>query len=189
MSSIPIVLTPQRFQDDRGWFSETYNLNRFDDLVGGDVRFVQDNHSFSQRSYTLRGLHFQRPPHPQAKLVMCLAGTIWDVAVDLRSGSPTYFQWTAAELSAEGGRQIFIPVGFAHGFISLTENAEVTYKCSDYYAPGFEDGLVWDDPTLAIDWPLGKGAPLLSPKDAALGGADDFISPFVYDGNPMVPLS
>ncbi len=121
---IPQRIVPARHGDARGWFMESYNRRRLAEQ-GIDVDFVQDNHSFSARKGTLRGLHFQVPPEPQAKLVRCLAGAIWDVAVDVRAGSPTYGQWVAAELTAAGGEQLFVPVGFAHGFVTLTDNAEV----------------------------------------------------------------
>ena len=184
---VPQRLIPARHGDARGWFTESYNRARLAER-GILEDFVQDNHSFSAQRGTLRGLHFQLPPHAQAKIVRCLAGAIWDVAVDLRAGSPTYGQWLAAELTAAGGEQLYIPAGFAHGFLTLTDNAEVAYKASDYYAPDCEAGIAWDDPDLAIDWPLAGLAPVLSGKDTGLPRLCDFASPFAYDGAPMREL-
>ena len=167
MSPVRLV-KPKRFNDDRGWFSEIYNQQVFAKL-GINAGFVQDNHSFSQATGTIRGLHFQRPPHAQDKLVRCIRGRIYDVAVELRRGSPTYGKYVGAELSAENGLQLYIPMGFAHGFATLEPDCEITYKVSDFYAPETEGGLRWDDPVIAIDWHLPVGiAPLLSAKDAVL---------------------
>ena len=138
------LIETRRFGDARGWFMESYSAKRYAEL-GVTVTFVQDNHSMSQPVGVLRGLHFQRPPHAQDKLVRCVRGRIWDVAVDVRSGSPTYGRWVAAELSAENGRQLFVPVGFAHGFITLEPDTEVEYKVSDVYAADCEGGLIWNE--------------------------------------------
>ncbi|MCW8843494.1 MAG: dTDP-4-dehydrorhamnose 3,5-epimerase, partial [Rhodobacteraceae bacterium] len=146
-----------------------------------DVDFVQDNHSLSSQVGTLRGLHFQAPPHAQAKLVRCGRGAIFDVAVDIRQGSPTYGQWVGYELSAQNGAQLFIPEGFAHGFVTLRPESEVVYKCSTYYAPDTEGALIWDDAQIGIDWPL-SGAPILSDKDAAAPRLGDLQSPFTWTG-------
>lgn len=188
MSSPVKLLKPKRFADERGWFCETYNESQF--LAAGiPVRFVQDNHSMSRGVGVLRGLHFQTPPRAQAKLVRCVRGRIFDVAVDVRRGSPTYGRWVAAELSAESGEQLFVPVGFAHGFLTLEPNTEVIYKVSDVYAPQCDGGIRWDDPTIGVRWPLANGAaPQLSPKDAALPPLTAFDSPFAYDGQPLGPL-
>jgi dTDP-4-dehydrorhamnose 3,5-epimerase len=187
MSPVKLI-KPKRFEDDRGWFSEIYNQKSFADM-GINVQFVQDNHSLSKPVGTVRGLHFQRPPHGQDKLVRCIAGRILDVAVDLRKGSPTYGHYVAAELSSENGYQLFIPIGFGHGFATLEPNCEITYKVSDTYAPDCDGGIKWDDATIAIDWKLPAGiAPTLSGKDAVLPLLKDFDSPFVYDGNPLLPL-
>ncbi|MGJ8547382.1 MAG: dTDP-4-dehydrorhamnose 3,5-epimerase [Sulfitobacter sp.] len=170
-----LVLTPPRFGDARGFFAETYNravLQRH----GVDLEFVQDNHSLSAQTGTLRGLHFQTPPHAQAKLVRCGRGALWDVAVDLRRGSPSYGKWFGLELSAENGRQLLIPAGFAHGFVTRLPDTEICYKCSGFYAPGHEGALAWDDPDLAITWDVEQ--PLLSEKDAAAGKFADFDTPF-----------
>jgi dTDP-4-dehydrorhamnose 3,5-epimerase len=187
---VPVVLIkPKRFADARGWFSETYNRARFAEL-GVEVEFVQDNHSLSRPAGVLRGLHFQTPPHAQSKLVRCVRGRIWDIAVDLRAGSPTYAQSVSAELTAEGGEQLFIPQGFAHAFLTLEPDCEVVYKVDALYAPDADGGIAWDDPDLAIDWPLPAGvdAPVVSDKDAVLPRLKDFESPFAYDGRPLLPL-
>jgi len=179
-----LIVTPRRFLDERGWFSETYNTRKWSTLLG-EVSFVQDNESYSRQVGTVRGLHYQRPPFAQAKVVRCMRGSILDVAVDLRAGSPTYGQAVSFELSASGGQQIFIPIGFAHGFITLEPDTEIAYKVSQYYTPDHEFGLKWDDPDLAINWPTPPTGAHLSPKDLLLGGFKDFVSPFVYDGVPM----
>ena len=184
------LIASRRHGDDRGWFEETYSRRAFA-AVGVDVEFVQDNRSFSRSPGVLRGLHFQRPPSAQAKLVRCVRGRIWDVAVDLRHGSPTYGQWVATELSASEGAQLFIPVGFAHGLVTLEPSCEVEYKVSAFYDPAAEDGIAWDDPDLALPWPLAtapRSGPILSPKDAKLGRFRDFASPFAFDGEPLRPL-
>lgn len=183
------LIEPRRFEDARGWFTETYSKRAFAER-GIACDFVQDNHSLSRPAFTLRGLHFQTPPHAQDKLVRCIRGRIFDVAVDLRRGSPSYGKWTAAELSAENGRQLFVPVGFAHGFLTLEPDCEIVYKCSALYAPAHDAGLRWDDAIVAVDWPLPAGVePELSAKDAALPALAGFDSPFAYDGRPLVPPS
>lgn len=184
MTDNPVQLIhPRRHGDARGWFTEVYSEPTFAAL-GVTCRFVQDNHSLSVPAFTLRGLHFQTPPHGQDKLVRCIRGRIYDVAVDVRAGSPTYGQWVGAELSAENGHQLFVPVGFAHGFLTLEDNCEVTYKVSDVYAPQCDGGIRWD--SVGIDWPLPAGtAPELSPKDTQLPGLAEFDSPFPYDGRPL----
>ncbi len=181
------LISPRRFGDDRGWFVETYNREKYAQL-GVSVQFQQDNHSLSRSPWVLRGLHFQTPPRGQDKLVRCVRGRIWDVAVDVRKQSPTFGQWVAAELSAENGHQLFVPVGFAHGFLTLEPDTEVEYKVSDLYAPECDGGLIWNDPTLAIAWPLDGAAPVLSEKDGRLSALADFDSPFIYDGDPLSPL-
>jgi dTDP-4-dehydrorhamnose 3,5-epimerase len=176
------VLNPKYFYDPRGHFVETYSMRSAQQL-GLVASFVQDNQSLSIRRGTIRALHFQIPPKPQAKLVRVLRGSIYDVVVDLRVGSPTYGRWTAEMLTADGGEQLFIPRGCAHGFCTLELNTEVAYKVDDYYAPEWEQGLAWDDPTLAIDWPVSPGDAILSDKDRKLGRFADFVSPFRYDGS------
>lgn len=173
-------ITPRRHGDHRGFFAETYNRRTYMEL-GVDVDFVQDNHSVSAEVGTLRGLHFQAPPRAQAKLVRCGRGAIFDVAVDLRRGSPTWGKWAGYELSAANGAQLFVPAGFAHGFVTLMPDSEIIYKCSDYYAPETEGALRWDDPSVAIDWPL-SGAPILSAKDASAPLLGAFESPFIWEG-------
>lgn len=174
-----VLLTPNRFGDARGFFSESWNAQRMA-AAGLDYAFVQDNHSLSKTVGTLRGLHFQSPPHAQAKLVRCGRGRLWDVAVDIRKGSPTFGQWYGAELSFENGKQLLIPTGFLHAFVTLEPDTEVIYKCSDYYAPECDGAVIWNDPDLAIDWPL-DGDPVLSGKDAAAPKMADFDSPFTYE--------
>ena len=178
------LIRTERFADERGWFSELYNRERYAKL-GLDALFVQDNHSLSRSAGVLRGLHFQTPPHAQAKLVQCVRGRIWDAAVDIRSGSPTYAKWVAHELSADNGLQVFIPAGFAHGFITLEADTEVQYKTSDYYEPDCDDGLIWNDPDIALPWPLADDAPILSERDCTLRTLAEFESPFVYDGEAL----
>lgn len=173
------IIAPKRHGDDRGWFSETFRDDWFREHVA-DITFVQDNHSKSAEVGTLRGLHFQTPPHAQAKLVRCTAGGIWDVAVDIRKGSPDYGKWVAAELTADNGKQLYIPTGFAHGFVTLSPDTEVAYKCSDYYAPECDGGIAWDDAALALPWPLPDHGPTLSGKDSAHPALVDFQNPFTY---------
>lgn len=172
------LIIPHRFGDHRGFFAETYNRRAYE-AAKITHEFVQDNHSISAQVGTVRGLHFQAPPHAQAKLVRCGRGAIFDVAVDIRRGSPTYGAWVGYELSAENGQQLFIPKGFAHGFITLLPDSEIVYKCSDYYAPETEGSLRWDDPEIGIDWPL-SGEPILSAKDAAAPLLADLDSPFFW---------
>ena len=174
------ILTPRRFRDDRGFFAEVWNARTLSQ-AGIDIDFVQDNHSVSVKAGTLRGLHYQAPPHAQAKLVRCGNGSVWDVAVDARRGSPTYGLWTGVELSADNGRQLLIPAGFLHGFVTLTDNAEVVYKCSDFYFATADGSVRWDSAGLAIDWPL-NAEPELSEKDAHAVDFGDWESPFEYEG-------
>jgi dTDP-4-dehydrorhamnose 3,5-epimerase len=159
-----LVLSPRVFADDRGSFFESFNRRAFAEAVGREVEFVQDNQSTSRR-HVLRGLHYQEP-QPQGKLVRALVGTIFDVAADIRPGSATFGRWVGVELSAANRRQLWVPEGLAHGFLVLSESAEVLYKTTDFYAPSCERCLRWDDPALAIAWPL-TAPPLLSPRDAA----------------------
>ncbi|WKN23562.1 dTDP-4-dehydrorhamnose 3,5-epimerase [Azotobacter vinelandii] len=158
-----VLFEPKVFGDDRGFFFESYNQRHFEDAVGRAVTFVQDNHSRSAQG-VLRGLHYQLPPHAQGKLVRVVQGEVFDVAVDIRKSSPTFGQWAGVLLSAENKRQFWIPEGFAHGFVTLSETAEFLYKTTDYYAPDSERSILWNDPALAIDW-RGIEAPLLSSKD------------------------
>jgi dTDP-4-dehydrorhamnose 3,5-epimerase len=167
----PLLLRPRVFGDGRGFFYESWNQGAFD-AAAGPTRFVQDNHSRSAAG-VLRGLHYQLPPHPQGKLVRCVLGAIFDVAVDIRRASPTFGQWVGAELSAENRAQLWVPAGFAHGFLTLSEHAEVLYKTTDFWSRDCERALRWDDPQLAITWPLEQlagMAPQLSAKDAEAPG-------------------
>ncbi len=159
-----ILLEPRVFGDDRGFFFESYNRQAFKEATGLDPDFVQDNHSRSVKG-VLRGLHYQLPPKAQGKLVRVVAGEVFDVAVDIRKNSPTFGQWVGEVLSAENRRQMWIPAGFAHGFLTLSESAEFLYKTTDYYSPEHERCIVWDDPDINIAWPLNQ-QPVLSGKDA-----------------------
>lgn len=170
-----LILTPQRFGDDRGWFSETWSAARMR-AAGLEVNFVQDNQSMSAAVGTLRGLHYQAPPHAQDKLVRCTAGLIFDVAVDFRAGSPGFGLWVGVELSPQNGRQLLVPRGFLHGFVTRAPNSEVQYKCSDVYAPDCDGAVRWDDPDIGIDW--GVSTPILSAKDAVAPLLRDVVSPF-----------
>ncbi len=174
-------ITPRRFGDHRGFFSESYNADTFA-KHGIDTVFVQDNHSLSQAKGTVRGLHFQSPPHAQAKLVRCGRGAIFDVAVDIRRGSPTYGRWYGCELSFDNGRQLLIPEGFLHGFMTLQDDCEIVYKCSDFYVPDCDGAVRWDDPEIGIDWPDPDAPPVLSDKDAAAPRLADFDTPFAMEG-------
>lgn len=172
-----VILTPRRFGDARGWFTESWNAERMA-AAGLNYDFVQDNHSFSAKAGTLRGLHYQAPPHAQDKLVRCTRGAILDVAVDVRKGSPTWAKWVSVELSAENGKQLLVPKGFLHGFVTLTEDTEVQYKCTDVYAPDCDGSVRWDDPEIGIDWRLNGRDPVLSDKDVKAPYLRDFVSPF-----------
>jgi dTDP-4-dehydrorhamnose 3,5-epimerase len=172
-----MILTPRRFADERGFFSETWNCARMAD-AGLDIDFVQDNHSISGNAGTLRGLHFQAPPHAQTKLVRCGRGRFFDVAVDIRRGSDTYGAWVGIELSAENGRQLLVPAGFAHGFVTREDNTEIVYKCSEFYNAAADGALRWD--SCGVDWGL-SSPPILSDKDAVARPLSEFDSPFTLD--------
>ncbi|TDK50883.1 dTDP-4-dehydrorhamnose 3,5-epimerase [Antarcticimicrobium luteum] len=174
------ILIPDRFGDARGFFSESWNRRRMAEQ-GLDLDFVQDNHSLSAAPNTVRGLHFQAPPHAQAKLVRCGRGRLYDVAVDARRGSPTYGRWFGVELSAQNGKQMLIPAGFLHGFVTREPETEILYKCTDYYAPECDGAVRFDDPDIGIDWGL-TGDAMLSGKDAAAQSFAAFDSPFVFEG-------
>jgi len=176
-----LVLTPARVADSRGFFSEAWNRRRMAE-AGLDIEFVQDNHSLSAQPNTVRGLHYQSPPHAQAKLVRCGRGRLFDVAVDIRRGSPTFGRWFGLELSFENGRQMLIPEGFLHGFVTREPDTEILYKCSDYYAPGCEGAVRFDDPDIGIDWGLDDVTPILSDKDAAAPALVDIDPPFEWRG-------
>ena len=175
-----ILLKPKRFNDLRGFFSETWSQRNLSE-VGIDINFLQENHSVSHNTGTIRGLHSQSPPHAQTKLVRCGKGRFFDVAVDIRIGSPTYGQWVGEELSFENGKQLLIPVGFLHGFATLEPNTEIIYKCSEYYAPGFEYSVRFDDPDINIDWGIRYEDAILSDKDANAPFLKDLSSPFSYE--------
>ncbi len=174
------IITPARHGDARGFFSESYNRAR---LAGHGIaiEFVQDNHSMSAQPGTVRGLHFQTPPHAQAKLVRCGRGRLFDVAVDIRAGSPTYGRWVGVELSFENGRQLLVPAGFLHGFVTRDADTEIVYKCSDYYAPDCDGAVRFDDPAIGIDWGIDTGGAVLSAKDAAAPLLADLDNPFTFE--------
>ena len=171
------IVKARRFGDARGFFTESYSVQRWHE-AGIDVRFVQDNESFSVLKGTVRGLHFQLPPAAQSKLVRVLRGAVLDVAVDIRKNSPTYGQYVAVELSAEGGEQLFIPRGFAHGFCTTAPDTYVAYKGDAYYAPEHDSGILWNDPTIGIDWPVTVSDAILSEKDMLHSTFSEFVSPF-----------
>jgi len=182
-TSLPgvLIITPRRFGDARGFFSESWNKALLADH-GIDLEFVQDNHSLSEAVNTVRGLHFQSPPHAQDKLVRCGRGALMDVVVDIRVGSPTWGRWFGVVLSAENGRQMLVPKGFLHGFATRQPDTEIIYKCTDYYAPDCDGAVRFDDPAIGIDWGL-SGAPVLSDKDARAPLLADFNSPFHWEGS------
>ena len=176
-----LILEPRIFQDARGYFFESFSQREFEEKVG-PVHFVQDNESMSTYG-VMRGLHFQRPPYTQTKLVRCVSGRVLDVAVDIRQGSPTYGQHVAVELTAENHRQFFIPKGFAHGFAVLSETAVFQYKCDEFYHPEADAGISILDESLGIDWRIPTDKAILSDKDTRHGMLADFQSPFTYDIN------
>ena len=176
-----LILTPARHGDARGFFSETWNQRTLA-THGIEIDFVQDNESLSAEKGTLRGLHYQSPPAAQDKLVRVVKGAILDVAVDYRQGSPSFGKWVAEELSAENGRQLLAPKGFLHGFLTLTENTQVAYKCSDFYSPECDGAVRFDDPAIGVDWGIDPKTAILSGKDQAAPLLKDAPSPFVYEG-------
>jgi dTDP-4-dehydrorhamnose 3,5-epimerase len=177
-----LLLTPQRHGDERGFFSESWNRQVLLDK-GVDIDFVQDNHSLSAHAGTVRGLHFQTPPHAQDKLVRCGRGLLFDVAVDIRKGSPTYGQWVGYELSFENGHQLLVPAGFAHGFVTRSPDTEIIYKCSDYYAPECDRALQWDDPEIGVDWGVTRADSVLSGKDTVAPNLTDLDNPFEWSAS------
>ena len=176
-----ILIKPTRHKDERGFFSETYSQHRYKKL-GVNVDFLQDNHSFSWEVGTLRGLHFQAPPDAQGKLVRCGKGAIFDVAVDIRKGSQTFGHWEGYELTEENGHQLYVPVGFAHGFLTLKSESEIVYKCTNYYAPKAEGSIRWDDPSIGIEWPLSENI-ILNKRDTIAPLLKDFKTPFNFGEN------
>ena len=176
-----VLVKTIRHEDERGIFSEVYSSREYKKL-GIDVEFLQENHSFSWKAHTLRGLHFQAPPHAQGKLVRCVKGAIFDVAVDIRKGSPTFGLWKGYELTEENGHQLYVPVGFAHGFLTLKPNSEIIYKCTDYYAPQAEASIRWNDPSVNIEWPLSENI-ILNERDAIAPLLKDFETPFALGEN------
>jgi dTDP-4-dehydrorhamnose 3,5-epimerase len=177
-----VIIEPNVFGDHRGWFMETYNDQAFKEQ-GIDISFIQDNQSFSAIKGTLRGLHYQMNPKSQTKLVRCTKGSIYDVAVDIRKGSPTYGEWFGIELNAENKKQLLVPKGFAHGFITLTNDVEVQYKVDELYSPEHDRGIFWNDATIGIDWPIDI-QPVLSEKDERAPLLKDADSNFIF-GNDL----
>lgn len=173
------LITPKKFGDDRGFFMETFRQDKFNKSIGQTVSFIQDNQSLSAPENTLRGLHFQAPPHAQGKLVRCISGSIFDIAVDARKNSSTYGQYVRVKLSADNAQQLWVPEGFLHGFVTLEPNTEVAYKVTDYYAPECDGSVLWNDPKLAIDWGVTKGSVILSEKDTKAQSFSDFATPFI----------
>ena len=175
-----LVLSPKRFEDERGFFSESWSKKT---LIQTGIKcdFVQDNHSFSKHIGTMRGLHFQYPPFAQAKLVRSGRGSFLDVAVDIRVGSPTFGKWVSEELSFENGKQLFIPEGFLHGFITQVNDTEIIYKCNNYYSPEHEGSVVFNDPEIGVDWGNDMLAMTLSDKDKSSGYFCDIVSPFQFE--------
>lgn len=176
-----VILTPKRFGDERGFFSESWN-RKAHEAAGLHFDWVQDNHSLSRRVGTVRGLHFQAPPFAQDKLVRCGRGRLFDVAVDIRRGSPTYGHWVGVELSFENGRQLLIPAGFLHGFVTREPDTEIVYKCSNYYSKDCDGAVRFDCPEIGIDWGLDGVEPLLSEKDRTAPTLAEFDTPFVWEG-------
>ena len=174
-----VLIVPQRHADSRGFFVETYNRKAMIE-AGIANTFVQDNQSLSVQTGTIRGLHFQLAPEPQAKMVRVVQGSVFDVGVDLRAGSPTYGRWAGATLTAEGGEQLFLPVGFAHAFCTLEPDTVVAYKVDGFYNKGAEGGLRWDDPDIGIEWPVAKHKVQVSEKDAALPALRDLTAPLAF---------
>ncbi|GAA3852676.1 dTDP-4-dehydrorhamnose 3,5-epimerase [Celeribacter arenosi] len=175
-----VVIVPPRFGDHRGFFSESWNRAKLEAAGLSLPEFVQDNHSLSREIGTVRGLHFQSPPHAQGKLVRCGRGRLFDVAVDVRRGSPTFGNWVGEELTFENGKQLWIPAGFLHGFMTLEADTEIVYKCTDGYAPDCDGAVRWD--SCGIEWPLDGITPVLSGKDEAAQTLDAFDTPFSYEG-------
>lgn len=176
-----LLVRTAKFADHRGYFMETFSRRDFTE-IGINADFVQDNQSLSARAGTIRGLHFQKPPHVQAKLIRVLKGKIFDVAVDLRRGSPTFAKWCATTLTADGSEQLFIPRGFAHGFCTLSPDTEIAYKVDDYYAPECDAGILWNDADIGIEWPIRVEDAILSDRDSAHCRLSQFNSPFRYAG-------
>ena len=176
-----VVITPARFGDHRGFFSESYSAKALAEN-GITTQFVQDNHSLPMAQGTIHGLHFQAPPYAQDKLVRCGRGAVFDVVVDIQNGSPTYGQWFGVELSFENGKQLLVPAGFAHGFLTRAPGTEIIYKCSNYYVQDAQGAVVWDDPQVGIEWGLCEELPVLSEKDANAPALADLNSPFTFEG-------
>jgi dTDP-4-dehydrorhamnose 3,5-epimerase len=183
---VPRIFVPQRHRDARGWFSETFREDKLREH-GIACRFVQENQSYSKLVGTVRGLHFQRPPSAQAKLIAVVHGRILNVIVDVQKNSPTYGQYALVELSAENSKRLYVPVGFANGFVTLVHDVIVIYRVSDYYVPACDGGIRWDDSDIGVPWPIKASDAVISDKDRSLPLLRDFVSPFAYTGNPLDP--
>lgn len=175
------ILKPHRFRDERGWFEETWSASRFRELTGIETRFVQDNASLSLSRGVVRGLHYQRPPAAQGKLVRCSAGSLFDAIVDIRKGSPTYGKAASVVLSVENGLQLWVPRGFAHGFCALEPGTQIAYKVDAPYSPECDAGILWNDPALGIDWPVLPGDAMLAPKDQVHPVLSEAPEDFVWE--------
>ena len=176
----PCLITPERFGDHRGFFMETYQSQKFEEAIGARITFDQDNQSLSKTKGALRGLHYQSPPHAQGKLVRCIKGSITDIAVDFRNGSPNYGEYVKVTLSAENRQQLWVPEGFLHGFVTLEDNTEVVYKVTNYYSAEADGNILWNDPDLAIDWGILPSSVTLSEKDQKAPSFKSFNSPFNF---------
>ncbi len=178
------VITPRRIEDERGFFSESYNRARMAEH-GILTEFLQDNHSMSRAVGTVRGLHYQSPPHAQAKLVRCGRGRLFDVAVDIRVGSPSYGKWYGIELSHENGAQLLVPVGFLHGFVTREPDTEIIYKCSDYYAPECDGAVRFDDPAIGVEWGISDAQAMVSDKDQAAPLLAEINNKFLFESDDL----
>jgi dTDP-4-dehydrorhamnose 3,5-epimerase len=177
-----LLVNSRRYEDSRGYFMETYRARTFEDL-GMPAVFVQDNQALSREAGTIRGLHYQAPPHAQAKLVRAIRGAVFDVAVDLRRGSATFGRWVSATLTADAGKQLFVPAGFAHGYCTLEPDTEVAYKCDSYYVAEADAGIVFSDPAIGIDWPVAVEAAIVSDSDRGLPLLEEIASPFAMEAS------
>jgi len=176
----PVLVIPRLFRDDRGYFYESFREDKFNEVVGEEIKFVQDNQSHSVERGTVRGLHYQADPHAQGKLVRCLAGSISDIIVDVREGSPTFGQHLSVELTGENHHQLYVPVGFLHGFSTHTPDALVSYKVTNYYAPESDGNVLWNSPVLGLDWGVSKSKAILSEKDTKAPAFKDWKTPFKF---------
>ena len=176
----PLLVIPKLFKDERGYFYESFRVDKFNEAIGESIKFVQDNQSYSREKGTVRGLHYQSEPHAQGKLVRCLAGSISDVIVDVRGGSPTFGQHLCVELTGENHHQLYVPVGFLHGFSTHTADVLVSYKVTNYYAPECDGKVLWNSPTLGLNWGVSESDAVLSEKDTHAPAFKDWKTPFKF---------